>query len=207
MNHLLDVTGEDIGRLSDADLRILTGKLCEADYLQAGLPTRGITWGGHQDAADGGVDVRVRRLTELDPTNCQPPPDSHIPRAETVFQCKQTNMAKGDILTEMRKVDVVQLLGELAACDGAYVIVSGTSTTESMLQTRMGAMREAVGSITESQRLDLDFYDQSRIASWVQRHPANTWTPQAPFKATMPVLRMTPWCSPIASASCSPRHR
>ncbi len=172
MNHLLDVTGEDIGRLSDADLRILTGKLCEADYLQAGLPTRGITWGGHQDAADGGVDVRVRRLTELDPTNVQPPPDSHIPRAETVFQCKQTNMAKGDILTEMRKVDVVQLLGELAACDGAYVIVSGTSTTESMLQNRMGAMREAVGSITESQRLDLDFYDQSRIASWVQRHPA-----------------------------------
>jgi hypothetical protein len=81
-------------------------------------------------------------------------------------------MAKGDILTEMRKVDVVQLLGELAACDGAYVIVSGTSTTESMLQNRMGAMREAVGSITESQRLDLDFYDQSRIASWVQRHPA-----------------------------------
>lgn len=172
MNHLLDVTGEDIGRLSDADLRILTGKLCEADYLQAGLPTRGITWGGHQDAADGGVDVRVRRLTELDPTNVQPPPDSHIPRAETVFQCKQTNMAKGDILTEMRKVDVVQLLGELAACDGAYVIVSGTSTTESMLQNRRGAMREAVDSITESQRLDLDFYDQSRIASWVQRHPA-----------------------------------
>ena len=172
MNHLLDVTGEDIGRLSDADLRILTGKLCEADYLQAGLPTRGITWGGHQDAADGGVDVRVRRLTELDPTNVQPPPDSHIPRAETVFQCKQTNMAKGVILKEMRKVDVVQLLGELAACDGAYVIVSGTSTTESMLQDRMGAMREAVGSIKESHRLDLDFYDQSRIASWVQRHPA-----------------------------------
>jgi len=172
MNNLLNVTGEDIERLSDADLRILTGKLCEADYLQAGLPTRGITWGGHQDAADGGVDVRVRRLTELDPTNVQPPPESHIPRAETVFQCKQTNMAKSVILTEMRKVDVVQLLGELAACDGAYVIVSGTSTTESMLQNRMGAMQEAVGSITESQRLDLDFYDQSRIASWVQRHPS-----------------------------------
>ena len=172
MNHLLDVTGEDIGRLSDADLRTLTGKLCEADYLQAGLPTRGITWGGHQDAADGGVDVRVRRLTELDPTNVQPPPESHIPRAETVFQCKQTNMAKSDILTEMSKVAVVQLLRELAACDGAYVIVSGTSTTESMLQNRMGAMQEAVGSITESQRLDLDFYDQSRIASWVQRHPS-----------------------------------
>ena len=119
MNHLLDVTGEDIGRLSDADLRVLTGKLCEADYHQAGLPTLGITWGGHQDAADGGVDVRVRRLTELDPTNAQPPPGSHIPRAETVFQCKQTNMARANILTEMSKVAVIQLLGELAASNGA----------------------------------------------------------------------------------------
>ena len=36
MNYLLEVTGADIGLLSDADLRILTGKLCEADYLQAG---------------------------------------------------------------------------------------------------------------------------------------------------------------------------
>ena len=32
MSHLLDVTGLDIGRLSDAGLRILTGKLCEAGY-------------------------------------------------------------------------------------------------------------------------------------------------------------------------------
>jgi hypothetical protein len=172
MNHLLGVTGVDIGRLSDADLRILTGKLCEADYLQVGLPTRGVTWGGHQDAADGGVDVRVRRLAELDPTIIQPPPNSHIPRAETAFQCKQTNMARGDILAEMSKVDAIQLLGELAASDGAYVIVSGSSTTESMLQSRLGAMRDAVDSIAESQRLVLDFYDQSRIASWVQRHPA-----------------------------------
>lgn len=172
MNHLLDVTGEDIGRLSDADLRILTGKLCEADYLQAGLPTRGITWGGHQDASDGGVDVRVRQLTELDPTSAQPPPNSHIPRAETVFQCKQTKMAKADILVEMGKVDVIRLLEELAASDGAYVIVSGTSTTDSMLQKRIGAMQDAVDSITESQRLVLDFYDQSKIASWVRRHPS-----------------------------------
>jgi hypothetical protein len=172
MNHLLDVTGRDIGSLSDSELRVLTGKLCEADYLQAGLPTREITWGGHQDAADGGVDVRIRRLTELDPTNVQPPSGSHVPRAETVFQCKQTNMPKSNILAEMTKADVVLLLSELAASDGAYVIVSGESTTDSMLKARIDAMRESVASIPERQRLALDFYDQSRIASWVQRHPA-----------------------------------
>jgi hypothetical protein len=73
MNRLLQITGKDIGSLSDAELRELTGKLCEADYLQAGLSIRKITWGGDQDAADGGVDVRVRRLPELSAEIAQPP--------------------------------------------------------------------------------------------------------------------------------------
>jgi hypothetical protein len=89
MNRLLQITGKDIGSLSDADLRELTGKLCEADYLQAGLSIRKITWGSDQDAADGGVDVRVRRLTEISPEIAQPPLNSDVPRAETVFQCKK----------------------------------------------------------------------------------------------------------------------
>ena len=101
MNRLLDVTGADIGLLSDGDLRVLTGKLCEADYLQGGLPTRGITWGGHQDAADGGVDVRVSQVSEPQPGISSPPHNSHIPRAETVFQCKKMDMARSAILAEM----------------------------------------------------------------------------------------------------------
>jgi hypothetical protein len=170
MNHLLDVTGADIGLLSDADLRVLTGKLCEADYLQAGLPTYGIRWGGHQDAADGGVDVQVSRPPESDCTIFSPPSDSQIPRADTVFQAKQCNMPRSSILAEMGKAGVVQLLGELASVDGAYVIVSGESTTKTMLEDRIAAMRQAVGLISNSHRLALDFYDQTTIASWVRRH-------------------------------------
>lgn len=172
MNRLLDVTGADIGLLSDGDLRVLTGKLCEADYLQAGLPTRGITWGGHQDAADGGVDVRVSQVSEPQPGISSPPHNSHIPRAETVFQCKKMDMARKRILAEMGKPDVMQLLNELAAEEGAYVIVSGASTTDRKLRQRVAAMEEAIESIIDSQSLALDFYDQSRMASWVQRHPA-----------------------------------
>ena len=55
MSELLEIVGDDIARLNDADLRMLIGLLCEADYRQAGLPTRGITWGGNQDARDGGL--------------------------------------------------------------------------------------------------------------------------------------------------------
>jgi hypothetical protein len=175
MNHLLQITGKDIGNLRDEDLRDLTGKLCEADYLQAGLSIRKITWGGDQDAADGGVDVRIRRLTEINPEIAQPPHNSNVPRAETVFQCKKAKkdaITPSKILEEMGKADVVQLLSELATVDGAYVIVSGGTTTEKMLNNRKKAMQQALKSIEGGERLELDFYDQTRVASWVGRHPA-----------------------------------
>ena len=54
MSTLLEIVGDDIAMLEDDDLRNLIGLLCEADYRLAGLPTKGITWGGHQDAKDGG---------------------------------------------------------------------------------------------------------------------------------------------------------
>jgi hypothetical protein len=60
MASFLEITGDDIAKLSDADLRSLIGLLCEADFRRAGLPTQGITWGGQQDASDGGLDVIVR---------------------------------------------------------------------------------------------------------------------------------------------------
>lgn len=175
MNHLLQITGKDIGSLSDADLRELTGKLCEADYLQAGLSIRKITWGGDQDAADGGVDVRVRRLPEMCAEIAQPPLNSDVPRAETVLQCKKAKkdaILPSKILEEMGKTDVLQLLSELATANGAYVIVSGGSTTEKMLFNRKKAMQQAVTSIEGGDRLELDFYDQTRVSSWVGRHPA-----------------------------------
>ena len=41
MSNLLEITGQDIAQLEDAQLRELIGLLCEADYRQAGLPTKG----------------------------------------------------------------------------------------------------------------------------------------------------------------------
>ncbi|MGB5058250.1 MAG: hypothetical protein WBO48_06140, partial [Candidatus Promineifilaceae bacterium] len=54
VTNLLEITGDDIALLSDTDLRSLIGLLCEADFRSAGLSTKGIVWGGHQDASDGG---------------------------------------------------------------------------------------------------------------------------------------------------------
>lgn len=88
MSTLLEIAGDDIAALEDDDLRALIGLLCEADYRFAGLPTKGITWGGHQDARDGGLDVVVRDTV-------RPPSTSVVPRSTTGFQVKKPDMPWG----------------------------------------------------------------------------------------------------------------
>ena len=87
MSTLLEITKDDIAALNDAELRELIGLLCEADYRSAGLPTSGITWGGHQNAPDGGLDVVVRDTVS-------PPQKSFVPRNITGFQVKASDMPK-----------------------------------------------------------------------------------------------------------------
>ncbi len=56
---MFDITGDDIAELNDVQLRALVGRLCEAELRSQNLPHAAVTWGGHQDAPDGGIDVRV----------------------------------------------------------------------------------------------------------------------------------------------------
>jgi len=91
MSKLLEITGNDIAKLNDSELRVLIGLLCEADYRRANYSTKGITWGGKQDAADGGLDVVIH-------DEIQPPEDSFILRSHTGFQVKKPDMSKSKIL-------------------------------------------------------------------------------------------------------------
>ena len=56
---MVEVTGADIGNLDDADLRTVVARLALAELRAQGAPLTAVTAGGNQDAADGGVDVRV----------------------------------------------------------------------------------------------------------------------------------------------------
>ena len=124
MSNLLEITGQDIAQLDDVQLRELIGLLCEADYRQAGLPTKGITWGGHQDAPDGGLDVVVRDVV-------QPPENSLVPRSSTGFQVKKPDMPKPKIISEMKpKGELRVCIKELIDENGSYIIAcSGANTT------------------------------------------------------------------------------
>jgi hypothetical protein len=167
MSNLLEITGDDVAQLNDADLRTLIGLLCEADYRLAGLPTRGILWGGHQDARDGGIDVVVRDLVS-------PPSNSFVPRAVTAFQIKKPDMPRAKIIAEMRPDG--ELRAEIKALidvNGAYIIISSSgSTTDPALKSRVDAMKEAVADVTNQENLHLDFFDRGRVATWVRSHPS-----------------------------------
>lgn len=167
MSDLLDVTGDDIARLDDSSLRTLVGLLCEADYRSAGLPVKGILWGGNQDARDGGLDVVVRGEAD-------PPATSFVPRKRTGFQVKKPDMPRGEILKEMKPGGSLRdEIRDLIAVRGAYIIVSSTgSTTDPALRNRTDAMKEAISKEADHSDLFLDFYDRGRVATWVRCHPS-----------------------------------
>ncbi|QOJ21196.1 MAG: hypothetical protein HRU77_11165 [Gammaproteobacteria bacterium] len=163
---MLDITGDHISKLSDEDLRILVIKLCEAELRRFNLPLSAVTAGGHQNAADGGIDVRVElpnSSSDLD----------FIPKSITGFQVKQEDMPPSAIRLEMcPKKKLRSSIYDLASKRGAYVIVSGKgSTTDSALKNRRCAMQNAISDFPQGASLTTDFYDRDRLARWIKNYP------------------------------------
>lgn len=163
---LLDITGNDINSLNDTDLRSLVGKLCEAELHSQQLPTAGVTWGGDQNAPDGGIDVRVDLSSKVNE-------DGFIPRTVTGYQVKKPNMPRNKILEEMCPSGKLRsVICDLVNVKGAYIIVSAESTSAISLENRKKAMFEALSGIKNRDDIKLDFYDCNRIATWVNSNPA-----------------------------------
>ncbi|MFC3725427.1 hypothetical protein [Neoaquamicrobium sediminum] len=163
---MFEITGDDIAALSDADLRTLIGLLCEAEMRRRGLPVSAVTYGGNQDAKDGGLDVRVALPTDT-------AIGGFIPKLSTGFQVKKPDMPRAAILKEMKPKGTVRpVINELATVGGAYVIVSSTgSTSDSALADRRKAIADAIKGTPAEGKLTVDFYDRNRIATWVRDHP------------------------------------
>jgi hypothetical protein len=129
------------------------------------LPTSSVTWGGHQEAPDGGLDVRVAL-----PENTQV--EGFVPRPATGFQAKKEDMPAAEIIEEMRPSGVLRpTIQDLANRSGAYIIVSSRgSTSDIALRRRREAMAKAVSDLPNANALTLDFYDRTRLATWVRDH-------------------------------------
>ncbi|MGK3120571.1 hypothetical protein QZH44_01430 [Pseudomonas corrugata] len=163
---MFEITGTDIANLSDGDLRTLVARLALSELRAQGCPLSSVTAGGNQDAADGGLDVRV----ECPTTMAKP---DFIPRALTGFQVKKPDMSASAIRNEMRPKGVLRhVIGELAAASGSYIIVSAQgSVADKPLTDRRRAIREQLRDLADAQKLHTDFYDRDRLATWVNEFP------------------------------------
>lgn len=173
---MFEVTGSDVANLGDADLRTLVARLALAELRKQGCPLSSVTAGGNQDAADGGLDVRVQCPSAL--AN----PD-FVPRTNTGFQVKKPDMPARAIEDEMRpkpkgeepakaKGVLRQVIRELAQTSGSYIIVSSQgSVADKPLANRREAMRDALHDLPEAGSLHTDFYDRDRLATWVNEYP------------------------------------
>ncbi|WP_019919204.1 hypothetical protein [Methyloversatilis discipulorum] len=169
---MFEVTGTDISNLDDADLRTLVARLALAELRKQGCPLSAVTAGGDQDAADGGVDVRVQCSVSI------ASPD-FVPLSNTGFQVKKPKMPPSAISNEMRPKPtgggdrkLRQVICELATVSGAYIIVSSQdSVADRPLADRRSAMREALHDLPNAADLYTDFYDRDRLATWVNEYP------------------------------------
>ena len=166
MFNMFEVTAKDIAILNDEDLRSLVALLCEAELRKRGMQTSAVSWGGDQNAPDGGVDVRVDLPKKKKV-------EGFVPRVSTGFQVKKSDMARKEILKEMRPRGKIRpVIRELAKLSGAYIIVSSNgSVSDSALRNRRKAMADAIKGITDAKNIALDFYDRGRVATWLRDHP------------------------------------
>lgn len=159
------LSGEQILKLGDEDLRELVFRLCEAELRRNSLPISSLTAGGNQTAGDGGIDVRVEAANgaTLD----------FIKRADTGFQVKAEDMPVGKIGIEMRPGGTLRpSIQELIDRGGAYIIVTSKgSVADGPLRNRRQAMREAVADAPGQAELLVDCYDRDRLATWVRTYP------------------------------------
>jgi len=163
---IFEITPEHIEKLTDSDLRILVGKLAEQVLSKADLSYSAVTYGGHQNAKDGGIDVRVSLPADAAISG-------YVPKPSTGFQVKAEDMPRAAILSEMKPAGVLRdTIRELGSREGAYIIVSSKgSVADSALAARKNAMGEAVASDPDAASLHVDFYDRQRLASWVNENP------------------------------------
>lgn len=152
---VLEITGEHVKALDDKQLRDLVVRLCRAELRRLGLPLHALTDGGHQNAADGGVDVRI----ELPHSADAAPGMDFIRRKHTVFQCKAEDMPRKAIAVEMKPRGVLRpVIAELIQQGGAYIIVSSVGTVaDKRLRDRRQAMRDCLAGLAREQDLLLDF--------------------------------------------------
>lgn len=162
---MFEITRTQLLALNDVQLRELVTRLCEAELGLQGLPPSAVRWSGAHTAADGGLDVECR-LDDRQFTG------AYVPRLPTGFQVKKSKMPPSKIDEEMRPEGTLRpIFSDLAASDGAYVIVSlDDDPTGRPRARRKAAIRNQLSELPDRERLHTDFYGRAELADWLRQH-------------------------------------
>lgn len=178
---VFDIPTDRLVDLTDAELRELLARLCEAERERQGGHRNEVRWGGSQTAADGGLDVVVEPVGSFVPAG-------PLARRHAGIQVKSADLAAAAITNEMRYDGSLRpAISELAARSGSYLIASaGANCSETMLRRRVESMRAGVADDSNGADLDLVFLDRKAISRWVSAHPSvAVWLRK---RLTLPIL-------------------
>lgn len=161
---MFQILPTDVEKLDDTQLRELVARVAQAELQACGYSPLFVTWGGSQTAPDGGLDVKATLPQAL--------PCPLLPCKVTGYQVKKPDMRPREIIAEMRPHDRLRdILVQLAAEHGAYLIISSSGTTsERFLEERRRAMRAALHDCPQADQLHTDFIDRRRLTDWINTH-------------------------------------
>ena len=154
--------------MSENQLEELIFRLAEADVAELGHSPACVDWSGHQNAPDGKIDIHVKvaapKLKK-----------GFLDKPNTILQSKKSKMRRSEILSEMQTKDrkLHPTLSQQAKIGGSYIIVSlEDDCSPPMKEGRLAAMREAVSGDPNKDKINLNFFDRSKLVQWLRQHPA-----------------------------------
>lgn len=189
----LSPTADDVQKLDSSELELLLAKLSAADLSEARLPLSWMSAGGHHNAPDGGVDVRIDGCGST----------AFIPGLPAIIQSKAKVMEAKDIRDEMRPKNVPRsFFTDLAARGGSYLLVSGRDDcAEPQRNKNLAAMKDALSDLADAERIYLNFIDADHVARWVDHHEGiGLWLAEKVGKPRLGWRGFEPWANPAETA-------
>ncbi|MDH4555600.1 hypothetical protein E8F11_10490 [Pseudomonas sp. BN417] len=161
------VESADINKLSDIQLTQLLKELLHSEAFHFGIAQRAVEVSLNIITGDGGEDGRIS--WEKGPASTD-----YIPNRLTLFQNKATDMGPAaygkEILTDkgLIKPIVEQVLDE----GGSYVVFTTQELNTKQKKERIKKIRESLAAKGKSyaETCDLQIYDSSQIAGWVNKY-------------------------------------
>ena len=165
---IFDIEKNDLLRLSEDQLEELVFRLAEAEVAAHGHSPACVDWSGPINAPDEKIDIHVKVAAPK-------PNTGFLVEPNTILQSKKSKMPKGKIFSEMRTKDgkLHPTLSQQAKIGGGYIIVSlEDDCSPPMKEDRLAAMRAAVSGDPNKDKIDLNFFDRSKLVQWLRQHPS-----------------------------------